>query len=100
MPPPAAVVSYFEMAITPDDLRRLAPHLPGLGDIRTGEADVSSGPSEGREWRVRLVNARSRSFGRLRLPVADVEITTLGYEDAEREAFLERFHFVFRRGGG
>jgi hypothetical protein len=100
MSAPPIAVSRFEMTITPDDLRRLALYLPSAGPVHVGDAEISSGASEGPQWRIRLSNTRSRSLGRLRLPVSNVEVMTLGYGEAEHDAFLERFHLVFRRGGG
>jgi hypothetical protein len=91
----------FEMALTPADFQRLSRYLPqGTGNVRFAPASVHY-EEAGRCWEVRMGNPRTRSYAAgLFLPVADIEIEMTGYSASEAERFVERFHLVFRRGGG
>lgn len=95
----ARIRARFEMAITPNDFRRLVPLLPGADHARL-EAMSASHEAGGQRWRLTLSHARARPLGRLCVPVADVEIELTGYNQVEAQRFLDRFHLVFRRGGG
>jgi hypothetical protein len=48
----------------------------------------------------RMIRNQRRAYLIVRLPIADVEITLKGYSRTEAEHFLDRFHLVFRKGGG
>jgi hypothetical protein len=101
--PRERVVARLEMAITPEDLERLAPLLSEVGEVRLVRLDSVSAAGEergGRSWRITMSKARPRSLGHLNLPLSDVEIELDGYDRAEAARFMERFHLVFRKGGG
>ena len=36
----------------------------------------------------------------MRFPIADVTLRLIGFDDRLAARFLERFHLVFRKGGG
>jgi len=90
----------FEVAMTAADLQRLAPLLSGGGRIRLEPMSACLEQPGGQHWQITLSNPRVRTLGRLSLPIADVQIEMTGYSQAEIQRFLERFHLVFRKGGG
>jgi hypothetical protein len=94
------VIVRFEMAITPAEFRRLAYLLPGAKQVRLEETSATCTQTDGRRWRITLSNPRLRRLASLNLPISDVEIDMAGYSALEVQHFLERFHLVFRRGGG
>ncbi len=99
-PPSPPAVVRLEMALTPADFRRLVPFLPGAGEVGPDALSACGEQPGSRRWRITLTNIRARAVSRFSLPVADVEIALTGYRPPEAEKFLERFHLVFRRGGG
>jgi hypothetical protein len=99
-PPAAPIIMRFEMAITPAEFRRLAYLLPGAQQVRLDEMSATCEQTDGRRWRITLSSPRLRRLASLNLPISDVEIEMAGYSALEIQHFLERFHLVFRRGGG
>ncbi len=53
----------------------------------------------GQRWQITLSNPRVRTLGLLSSPIADIRIEMTGYNQAEIQRFLERFHLVFRKRG-
>jgi len=96
----APIVARFEMAITPADFQRLAPLLPGANRAQFEAMSACCEEPGGRRWQIILSNPRTHSFARLSVPLTDVEIEMTGYNPSEAQDFLERFHLIFRRGGG
>jgi len=94
------VIVDFEMAITPAEFRRLAYLLPGAQQVRLDQMSATCEQTDGRRWRITLSSPRLRRLASLNLPISDVEIEMAGYSALEVQHFLERFHLVFRRGGG
>ena len=90
----------YEMVLTEAELARLAVHLDGGERLVRGERSVAARLDDGRRWTIALGPERWRSIALLRLPVADAEIRLDGFNAAGSAAFLERFHRVFRKGGG
>lgn len=89
------------MALTMDELRRLAPHIDPAFPVAL-EADGVSGAfaAPTQRWRLRLSGARKRRIALLEFPIADVTLSLAGFAAAQEEALLARFHLVFRKGGG
>ena len=96
----APIVVRFEMAITPEEFRRLVCLLPGPQQARLDEMSATCEQTNGQRWRITLSNVRMRSLASLKLPIAEVEIEMTGYSKLKAEHFLEQFHLVFRKGGG
>jgi len=94
------VVVRLEMAITPAEFRRLTYLLPGVQQVQFEGMSATCEQTDGQRWQITLSNARTRSLAGLNVPIADVEIEMTGYSASEVQRFLERFHLVFRRGGG
>lgn len=88
------------MVLTEAELARLAVHLDGGERLTCGARSVAARLDDGRRWSIALGPERSRRIALLHLPVADVEIRLDGFDAAGVEAFLARFHRVFRKGGG
>lgn len=88
------------MALTAADLHRLAVHLDGGPDAEHAARSVAARLADGRRWSIALGPERLRRIALVALPTCDVEIRLDGFDEAAREAFLARFHSVFRRGGG
>lgn len=99
-PAAAPIVVRFEMAITPAELRRLTYLLPGAQQVQLEEMSATCEQRGGQRWQITLSNARTRRLAHLSVPIADVEIEMTGYNASEVQHFLERFHLVFRKGGG
>jgi hypothetical protein len=90
----------LEMALTTEEFQRLVHHLPGYEALER-QADAAVGrEAPGSRWRIALSNPRRRSIGLLTLPLADVVIELTGYSAVDAVRFLDRFHLVFRKGGG
>lgn len=89
-----------DMALTPADfLRDLDRALTGL-DYRVEGLAVEVGNAD-RGLSIALKELPPRRLsGLLSLPRSEISISFRGYEDGEREAFLERFYRAYQRGGG
>ena len=90
----------YEMVLTEAELVRLAVHLEGGDRLVRGARSVAARLDDGRRWTIALGPERSRSIALLRLPLADAEIRLEGFDATGIAAFLDRFHRVFRKGGG
>jgi hypothetical protein len=90
----------LEMALTSDELGRLVRHLPGYDAYEQQHGAAAGREAPDRRWRITLSNPRHRRIGLLALPLATVAIELTGYSPAEAERFIDRFHLVFRKGGG
>ena len=88
------------MALTAAELHRLAVHLEGGAAMTSGARTVAADLGGGRHWRITLGPERERRIALMRLPIADAEIRLEGFDEAGIAAFLDRFHRVFRKGGG
>ena len=88
------------MALTAGELHRLAVHLEGGSDLERDERRVAARLPDGRRWSITLGPERLRRIALFDLPLCDATIRLDGYDAAGTEAFLARFHRVFRKGGG
>lgn len=99
-PEPGVFVTRWEMVLTEAEVRRLAVHLDGGDRLEITAGAVAARLDDGRRWRIGLSGHRQRRIALLALPVCDVEVRLDGFDEVEAEAFLRRFHSVFRKGGG
>ena len=91
----------FDMALTFEELRRLAPHLVEGGAIDFGDRSVTgSWPEHQGRWTIALGPERERVIALFRFPVVEATLRLDGFDDAEEARFLARFHRVFQKGGG
>lgn len=96
-----ARVFAFEMALTRDEMVRLAPHLDPARPIAVeGRRVRGRFGAEDLPWSMTLGEPRVRAIGLIRIAVADVALAITGADDATAARFLDRFHLVFRKGGG
>lgn len=91
----------FEMASTLAELARLAPFLDPGHPSRCDASGVHGafGP-DAAPWSILFAAPRERVIASMRIPIADVTIRLIGFDDRLAARFLERFHLVFRKGGG
>lgn len=88
------------MVLTEAELVRLAVHLDGGEALARGDRRVSARLDDGRGWTIALGPERRRRIALFDLPLCDATIRLDGYAPTDAEAFLARFHRVFRKGGG
>lgn len=100
-PIPSARVFAFEMALTDEEMVRLAAHLDPTRPVRRDGPTASGAFGEAATaWTLTIGAARERAFGPIRLAVADVVLRIDSDDEAIVERLLRRFHLVFRKGGG
>ena len=87
----------LEMSLSRDEFFRLLPAAVGPFVTAGGVIRPSGG---NRRWVIRLVPLADHRVGRVVVPRHRVEIVLEGCAEAESEAFMERFHRAFLRGGG
>ena len=97
---PGSFSVTYEMVLTEAELARLAVHLDGGDALVRGDRAVSVRLDDGRGWSITLGPERRRRIALFDLPLCDATIRLDGYDAAGTEAFLARFHRVFRKGGG
>lgn len=91
----------FEMAVTRDELIRLAPHLDPAHPIAVdGDTVAGRFGAAGTGWSITLGARRERVIALMRFPIADVELRITDDDATAVDRFLARFHLVFRKGGG
>jgi hypothetical protein len=91
----------FEMAVTRDEMVRLAAHLDPARPVRADGATVCGGfGAAGATWSLTLSGTRERAIGLIRFPIADIRLEVAGADEPTVDRLLERFHLVFRKGGG
>ncbi len=90
---------FFEMSITRAEFLRLLPVAVGHA-VWQVDGNVIAGEGARPSWRIRLAEMPGRSLGSVRLPVLGVTLEVGGSSEAERAAFLRRFHLGFQRAGG
>ncbi|MDK9698124.1 MAG: hypothetical protein OEL76_17245 [Siculibacillus sp.] len=94
-------VHAFEMALTLDEMIRLAPHLDPAHPIEVegrtvrGRFGATAAP-----WSMSIGEGRERAIGLIRFAIADVALSIAAADEATATAFLARFQLVFRKGGG
>ena len=58
-------------------------------------------PGNGQSVRMMLAGQQERKIGpTMKLTFTPVEFVFVGYAEAERKTFMERFELIFRKGGG
>ena len=88
-----------DMTITREAfLRGLPVALDGAPFVVAGDAIRPVDPRQ--RWRIVLAAMPPLRLGLLSLPRQHVEIHTVGFSDATRRRFVERFELAFRRAGG
>ena len=97
---PGIFLARGEMSLTEAELHRLAVHLDGGATMVRGPRSAAATLPDGRAWTIVLGPERTRRIALLALPTCDVEIRLERHDRATAEAFLARFHRVFRKGGG
>jgi hypothetical protein len=86
----------LEMSLLREEFFRL---LPGAVSDYAVEGDTVRWSAGGRGGTIRLSRLEDRRLGSVGMPRHRVEIALDGSE-AEGEAFMDRFHRAFLRGGG
>ena len=87
----------LEMSLSREEFFRLL--LPAVGPfVVDGDTIRRSGGD--RNWTIRLVPLADRRMGAVVVPRHRVEIVLEGYSEADADAFMNRFHRAFMRGGG
>jgi len=87
----------FDMTIGQEEFLRLLPAAVGPFDTRGG---VLQGTGAVRRWAIRLTPLSPALLGGVAVPRHRVEITLEEHSETEADAFMERFHRGFLRGGG
>lgn len=93
-------VHRFDMALTLDELRRLAPHLVEGEPVAVEGRNVSGRWPGGGGWSIDLGPERDRTIALFRFPVAEATLRLDDFDETEEARFLARFHRVFQKGGG
>jgi hypothetical protein len=87
----------LEMSITREEFFRLLPAAVG-SFVVSGDDVRPSGGNHG--WVIRLVPLPDHRVGSIDVPRHQVDIVFEGCAESEAEAFMDRFHRAFLRGGG
>jgi len=87
----------LEMSLSREEFFRLLPAAVGPFVVDGDTVRRSGGDCN---WTIRLVPLADRHMGAVVVPRHRVEIILEGCSEGEAEAFLERFHRGFLRGGG
>ena len=87
----------LEMSITREEFLRLLPAAVGPFE-ENGDTIRGHGTACG--WLIRLTPLAGRRVGSMAVPRHQVDIVLEGCAESEAEAFVERFHRAFLRGGG
>jgi len=93
----------FEMTISRADFVRLLPAAVGHQPFEETGSAFSGADAEvgrGRRWKIALTSLPALRIGAICLERHRVQIDFEGYAEADIAAFLTRFEFYFRRGGG
>ncbi len=91
----------FEMALTLAEVGRLAPVLaPDHPTTFDGDGARGAFGPEAVPWSIGLSAPRERIIAGLRFPIADVTVRLDTDDEGIAARFLDRFHLVFRKGGG
>ena len=88
----------LEMSLTRDEFFRLLPGAVGLYALSDG--GLILGGDATRRWSIQLQRLEDRTLGIVSLPRHCVSLNFEGYTEPEVEAFIQRFHRAFQRGGG
>jgi hypothetical protein len=87
----------MEMSLSREEFLRFLPAAVGSFVVNGDEVRRSDG---NRGWVIRLVPLADHLVGSVVVPRHRVEIVLEGYSEADADAFMNRFHRAFMRGGG
>lgn len=87
----------LEMSLTREEFVRLLPTAVGPFEE---DGNTLRGHGTACGWLIRLTLLAGRRVGSMEMPRHQVEIVLEGCAESEAEAFMERFHRAFLRGGG
>ena len=87
----------LEMSLSREEFFRLLPAAVGPFEVDGDTARWSDG---NRRWTIRLVPLADHRLGSVVVHRHRVEIALESHSEAEGEAFMDRFHLGFLRGGG
>jgi len=88
------------MALTPEQfLRDIGRAMRGLNYRIDGHRVITGEPGHGVTIDLRSLPPR-RLSGLLSVPRCEISISFHGYDEGEKNAFLEHFDRVYQRGGG
>jgi hypothetical protein len=87
----------MEMSLSRDEFLRLLPAAVGPFEV---DGETIRGSNGDRSWTIRLVPLSGRRLGSVVVSRHRVEIDLKSHSEAEGEAFMDRFHRGFLRGGG
>jgi hypothetical protein len=87
----------MEMSLSREEFLRFLPAAVGSFVANGDEVRRSDGV---RGWAIRLVRLADHRVGSVVVPRHRVEIVLEGYSEADADAFMNRFHRAFLRGGG
>lgn len=91
----------FEMALTAEEMVRLAAHLdPAHPIAAAGDRVAGRFGAPAVSWSMSIGAPRERAIGLFRFPIADVVLRIATADETIVARFLARFHLVFRKGGG
>jgi len=88
-----------DMTITRDEFLRTLAMAFRQSPLVVDGAEIRS-EEGGRGWRITLVPLADLELGQFRLPRHQVTLHLAGYDPDAARAFVDRFEFHFRRGGG
>jgi len=86
-----------EMSISREEFFRLLPAAVGSFEV---DGDAFRPPGGSGTWCVRLTRLTDHRVGSVAVPRHRVEIVLKGCAAREANAFMERFHRAYLRGGG
>ena len=87
----------LEMSITRGEFFRLLPAAVGPFEA---DGNTIRGHGTACGWLIRLTPLADRRVGSIDVPRHQVDIVLEGCAERAAEAFMERFHRAFLRGGG
>ena len=97
---PEDIVEQRDMGISLGDFDRIFPRVVvGATVVRDG-LRVKVEWDGGKRLQIVLSEEKVRKIALLRLPYLDLEFHFENFTERERDAFLERFHRAFQKGGG
>ncbi len=85
------------MSLSRAEFFRLLPAAVGPFEVDGETVRWADGD---RRWTIRLIPLADGRLGSVVVPRHRVEITLESHSEAERDAFMDRFHRGFLRGGG
>ena len=89
-----------EMGYTHSEFLRTLETFMGDAPYTVADRKINI-PGNGRSVGMMLADQQERKIGpTMKLTFTPVEFVFVGYPEADRKLFLERFELIFRKGGG